>query len=216
METVRRAKGKRKPSAPCETCLMSPAICMCSTLEPLSSRTRLLLVIHYAELRRTSNTGQLACAVLENSERITRGKSRERLDLSAHLSSDYQPLFLYPTEDATELSAEYVSTLKKPVQLIVPDGNWRQASKVHYRHHELSEVPRVFVRGVTDPRLRLRHETTELGMATLEAIAFAFGALESPEHQAKLLRLYQSKAERVLWSRGHLNASKCQLFVPDV
>jgi DTW domain-containing protein YfiP len=189
---------------------------MCAELLPMTCRTRLLLVIHFAELRRTSNTGNLAYAALENSERVIRGVDRTGLDLREHLTDGYQPVFLYPADGAVELTPDVACGFDRPVQLIVPDGNWRQASKVHYRHQEVSDVPRVFVRGDTDPKLRVRQETTELGMATLEAIAFAFGVLESPEVEAHLMRLYRSKAERILWSRGHLSTADCREFQPGM
>jgi DTW domain-containing protein YfiP len=39
-------------------------------------------------------------------------------------------LLFYPSEDAVELDKELVAQDQKPIQLIVPDGTWRQASKV--------------------------------------------------------------------------------------
>ena len=101
-----------------------------------------------------------------------------------------------------------------PIQLIVPDGNWRQASKVHYRHAEISDIPRVFVKGIIDPLFRLRSEASELGMATIQAMAFAFGAMEDPSIEHQLLKLYQTKAERILWARGAIKSQDCKTFAP--
>lgn len=215
-------KGKRKPSAPCAICLLGPATCLCAVLPVIESKTRLTLVIHFTELRRTSNTGQLAHAALVNSERIIRGQQRERLDLSACLDSHYQPLLLYPSDDAVDIAAGIVETSAKPVQLIVPDGNWRQASKVHSRHPELAHVPRVFVRhqassaqeAASRSRLNLRRESRADGMPTLWAIALAMGAIEGALLKDELLWLYKAKAERVLWSRGRLRTEDCRVFKP--
>lgn len=75
-----------------------------------------------------------------------RGHTRETLDLRDLLTPQYRTLLFYPSDDAVELDKELVAQDQKPIQLIVPDGTWRQASKVHFRHHELKDVKRVMIR----------------------------------------------------------------------
>jgi DTW domain-containing protein YfiP len=165
-------------------------------------------VIHAKELKRTTNTGRLALQALKNSEMHVRGEGKERLDLSEILDPVYQPLLLYPSDDATELNAEFVAGLKRPVLLIVPDGNWRQASKVHHRHQELAQVPRVCLKKKETKTLgsqkSLRAESTADGMATLEAIAHALRWLEGDEVGVSLHQLYQQKLTQTLLGRGTL------------
>jgi hypothetical protein len=50
----------------------------------------------------------------------------------------------------------------------------------------------------------MRAETTEAGMATLEAIAHALGIIEGAEIKDELLRFYQRKLEETLKGRGQL------------
>lgn len=168
------------------------------------------LVVHAKELKRTTNTGRLAVRALKNSEMHVRGEGKERLDLSEVLDPKYQPLLLFPSDDAVELDADFVAGLKKPVLLIVPDGNWRQASKVHHRHQELALVQRVCLKKkILDETSKaaqknLRAESTADGMATLEAIAHALRWLEGEEVGASLQQLYQQKLTQTLIGRGTL------------
>jgi DTW domain-containing protein YfiP len=167
------------------------------------------LLIHAKELKRTTNTGTLALHALANSDLFVRGAKPDILATSAaqtiRLLEGYHPLLLFPAEDATELTESFVSGLKRPVQLLVPDGNWRQASKVHSRHPELADVLRVKISAPNrDPNLshlHLRAEHTVEGMATLEAIAKAVGILESREAETALLALYREKLERTTIGR---------------
>lgn len=162
-------------------------------------------MIHHRELKRTTNTGQLATKALANSHTCVRGEGREVLDLSPQLTSDYRSVLFYPADDAILLTPEWVAMDSRPIQLIVPDGNWRQASKVHYRHKELKDLPRVMLKSqASEETLYMRKESKPEGMATLEAIAHAFAVLEGPEVGAQLLRLYQLKLERTLKGRGQL------------
>lgn len=159
--------------------------------------------MHEKELKRTTNTGRLATKCLLNSELRVRGTKSGPLDLSDLLEMPYEPLLLYPSEDARDLNTLFTQIRRKPVLLIVPDGNWRQASKVHTRHKELAHVPRVFLKKkATDSSLVMRKETVENGMATLEAIAAAFGTLENSAVGAALKQLYELKLHQTLLGRG--------------
>ena len=192
----------RKTKEPCAVCFMHPERCICEFIPKLNLKTRLCLVVHYRELRRTTNTGSLAVKALINSEMRVRGEDRAGMDLSAVLNDEYRTVLFYPSEDAQDLTAEFVAADPRPIQMIVPDGNWRQASKVHYRHKELKDVPRVMIKAANTAKYHLRAEHMEEDMATLQAIAHAMGVLEGPEVKEELLKLYNLKLERTLLGRG--------------
>jgi DTW domain-containing protein YfiP len=160
------------------------------------------LVVHSKELKRTTNTGRLAIASLTNSEMRVRGEGRERLDLSGLLDPAFENVLFYPSENAVELDAEFVIRSGKPLHLVVPDGNWRQAGKVHVRHPELAGIPRVKIGGRNEAEFHLRQEHTESGMSTLEAIAKALAICEGEDAAAPLFRLYQEKLKATLVGRG--------------
>lgn len=195
-------RSGRKTKEPCEVCQSHPDRCFCEFIPSLDLQTRLCLVVHYRELRRTTNTGQLAVRALKNSEMRVRGEERSGLSLSDLLVPQYRTLLFFPSDEAVDLTSEFVAQDPRPVQLIVPDGNWRQASKVHYRHHELKDVPRVMIKSANTAKYHLRAEHTPEGMATLQAIAHALGVIEGEPVKEVLLRLYQLKLERTLLGRG--------------
>jgi DTW domain-containing protein len=199
---VRRPKGKRKTQNPCETCFLHKSLCICSSIPSLQLKTRLSLIIHAKELKRTTNTGTLAAKALANSQIFIRGKIDQPLDLSASLNPNYRHLLFYPSDDAVELTEAFIKRDSRPVNLIVPDGNWRQASKVHYRHTELKDLPRVMIKIPNLAKNHLRAETTEFGMSTLQAIAYAFGALEGEDAKDQLMNLYKLKLSQTLKGRG--------------
>ena len=195
---------KRKPQDPCQVCFLHKDRCICESIPNLNLKTKVTLIIHAKELKRTTNTGRLALKALTNSEMRIRGEDREGLDLSDLLTSNYRTVLFYPSENAVELDHKFVSESSLPIQLIVPDGNWRQASKVHYRHHELQEIPRVKISTPNTEGLHMRTETTEAGMATLEAIAHALGIIEGIEVENELMKFYRLKLEATLRGRGQL------------
>lgn len=190
---------KRKTLDPCQRCFLHKERCICSQIPKIELKTKLSLIIHHRELKRTTNTGRLAVEALVNSEMHIRGKENEALNLSPILSSEYETYVLYPSEDAVDLE-----TLKpqKPVQLIVSDGNWRQAGKLHRRQSELKDIPRVKISQKNLATENLRREHFMEGFSTLEAIAIAIGHFEGEAVKAQLMALYQAKLQATLAGRG--------------
>lgn len=190
---------QRKTLDPCPICRLHRQRCICDSIPKLDLKTRVSLIIHAKELKRTTNTGRLALHALVNSQMHIRGNTTERLDLSSLLVPDYETYVLFPSEDALELET---IRPQKPVQLIVTDGNWRQASKLNTRHPEIAHVPRVKISAENMARYHLRKEHFPEGLATLEAIALALRVIEGDAVGESLMALYHKKLTATLQGRG--------------
>lgn len=194
--------ARRRVQESCPVCYMNRLFCICDALPTLALKTRVCLVIHTNELKKNSNTGRLALSALTNSEMRVRGEPRATLDLTDLLGAPYRTFLFYPAKDARELSRDLVVQDTRPIQLIVPDGSWRQAGKMLYRHPELKDVARVKLGAANTPKYYMRAQHRPEGMATLQAIAHALGVIEGASVEAALLKLYDAKIERTLMARG--------------
>ena len=199
---------QRKTKHPCQGCALRPARCICDLIPRLELRTRVDLIVHYRELKRTTNTGRLAVKALVNSEMWVRGQRGCQLDWSTLLDGSYRPLLFFPAEGAHELSRELLDEDPRPIQLLVPDGNWRQASKVHSRYPALASIKRVKISSPNQADLHLRAETRPEGMSTLQAIAEALKWIEGDEVYEALMTVYRSKLHGTLAGRAGLAASR--------
>jgi DTW domain-containing protein YfiP len=188
----------------CGRCRMLGTLCVCPLMPSprLATRTRLVLLIHRFEDRKPTNTGRLAAECLANSEVIVRGHASEPTAPFAWDPSA-TPLFLFPYDGATLLDerSPWIAS-ERPVTLVVPDGTWRQASKVRNRVAGLGDVPSVSLPPGEPSVYRLRAETLEAGLSTLEAIARAMGLLEGAHVRRALELVFRAMVERTLWSRG--------------
>ena len=171
--------------------------------------------MHFRELKLPTNTAQLAKLALSNFELRVRGLQNQPMNDEGLLSEDYQTLVLFPAETAIELNAEYLATIKKPVHLVVPDGNWRQASKMAQRVPALRGVAQVKVPLAEKSEYRLRHEHRDDGLCTFEAIARALGILEGVHVQEPLEEIFRIRIDRTLWSRVILPPNECRGGVPE-
>lgn len=194
---------KRKTLDPCPICFLHRQRCICAAIPKHHLQTKLSLVIHAKELKRTTNSGRLALEALTNSEMYIRGEGSDRLDLKSLLVPEYETYVLFPSDDAVNL--EEIKP-KKPVQLIVTDGNWRQASKLNTRHPELAHLTRVKISAANTARYHLRKEHTSEGLSTLEAIALAFRIIEGDAVGDSLMGLYKKKLAATLQGRGIISS----------
>jgi DTW domain-containing protein YfiP len=194
---------------------MHASLCLCALLPRIETRTRLVLVIHRYEDRKPTNTGRLATECLTNSEVVVRGHATEPSS-PLRFAPGSQPLFLFPHEDATPIAQ--MKEASRPVTLIVPDGTWRQASKVRQRVPGLRDVPCVYLPPGEPSLYRLRFDAHALGLATLEGIARALAVLEGERGEsvkAQLEWTLRAMVERTLWARGAMKTEDVTGGIPE-
>jgi 23S rRNA-/tRNA-specific pseudouridylate synthase len=159
--------------------------------------------MHCREGIKPTATGPLALAALKNSELFVHGRPGDTLDLNPLFDAGRRVLLLFPGEFARPLSAELMAEDPRPITLIVPDGNWRQASRIPKRVPGLERAEQVTLATGAPTRWGLRRETRAEGLSTFEAIARAFGVLESAEVQAGLEALFDTMVEVGFAARGY-------------
>jgi len=187
-----------RPSHRCERCRLVQADCLCNLIPKVETRTRIVVVLHEQEDRKTSNTGRLATRCLPNSEIVIRG-GFDHATPPPSWTAQGDPVLLFPHPDAHPL--QLWQNHPRPITLIVPDGTWRQAQRVRRRIAGLSAVPCAFVSRDEPSQYRLRHTWDPRRLSTLEAIAEALLILEGPQGPASrddLLRIFRVMVERSL------------------
>jgi DTW domain-containing protein YfiP len=196
----------KRPWDRCETCAMRKTLCICvdatACRNSISVNTRVVILMHYREATKTTNTGRLAGLAIPGCEIRQRGMEHAPMSTEGILCSERRALLLYPSDDAQILSPDFIAKDQRPVTLIVPDGNWRQASKVSHREKWLKDVPRVVLPRDGDTEYQLRVESKDGGLATFEAIARALGHLDGPHVRERLEALFRLLVSRTLRSRA--------------
>lgn len=196
--------SRKKPAERCRSCLMRRENCLCAEIPVIALATKIVLVVSKREIIVPTNTGRLACQALKNSAVLIRGDLDRPYDLNEHLQSG-ENLVLYPSDDAQILTSELVATFKRPLTLVVPDGNWRQTYKMRKRDPVMARLIPVKVSLGRPSEYRVRNESKAEGLATIEAIARALGVLEHADVQTQLETLMGIMVTRTLQSRGIKN-----------
>jgi DTW domain-containing protein YfiP len=200
---------------------MHRSLCICGLLPRLTTRTRLLLVLHQLEVRKTTNTGRIAALCLPGTRVLVRGRDDQQAGQGqdagpALWSADSQPVLLFPHESAQPIGAWRES--EKPVTLIVPDGTWSQAIRARKRIKGLDQVPCARLPELPAPEVRphrLRHDARPGRLSTLAAIAIALGELEGPAVRGALELVLSVMVDRTLWTNGRIKAADVTGGIPE-
>jgi DTW domain-containing protein YfiP len=193
---------RSKRSERCPQCRLHTRLCICSAIPRFDLATRLILVMHRREWKKPTATGPLALAVLANSELRLQGYREEPLDFRDLDATERRTLLLYPGEEAPVLSEAFLSGDPRPINLVVPDGTWGQAARMGKRLPGLEHAAMVRLPEGMRTCWGIRKEHHPGGLSTFEAIARAFGIIESADVQENMEVVFRLMVARTLQARG--------------
>ncbi len=181
----------------CPRCCRPLSHCLCALIPNLDSRTRVLILQHPSEVKHALNTARLAALGLINAE-LCVGEQFD--DLHEKLNRPgYRSCLLFPGQGAGVLEA---APNALPMQLVVPDGTWRKASKMLHLSPLLAALPRVTLPAGDASRYRLRKAPMEGALSTIEAIVQALDILDSPRTFEALLKPFDALIEGQIQAMG--------------
>ena len=206
----------------CPRCDKPPALCICDRIEPVDTRTRVVVLQHPQEDDEALGTAKLVTLTLPNAE-IRVGLSWASLDhaLGVRNVNRERWAVLAAAKLQVELpdvaQGQHVVVVDRDGRVrqlerhgldgvLVLDGTWSQAKTLWWRNAWLLKLPRI----VMTPREasmygRLRKEPRRDYVSTLEAIADVLPALGEPEavrdNLRRLLRTLLQRARDA--SRAH-------------
>ncbi len=182
-------------------------VCVCATLSPARTRTRVVILQHPRESDVAINTARLVELQLESAERHVGIRLGEVPMLRARLADPEAPaILLYPGEGAVDLAE---APPEGAVTLVVLDGTWWQAKKLFQYNPELAELPRYGLTPSAPSRYRIRREPALHCISTIEAIGEALAVLEPGGFDREaLLKPFDAMVEHQLHYAEHHGARR--------
>jgi len=172
-------------------------VCYCAAVEPIDTRTRVVILQHPRESDVPINTARIAELALSNATLHVGLDFARDASLSAALSDPAAPpVLLYPSDHAKDLARE---APPGPVTLVVIDGTWWQASKLFKLNPFLQALPRYGLSPSAESRYRIRREPAAHCLSTIEALESALSLLEKrPGGFPELLKPFDAMVETQL------------------
>lgn len=165
----------------CQNCWLGQAYCICHALKAsvASCDIDIVLLMHRDEILKPTNTGRLIAEVLPNNCYAYQWHRKEPpADLLALLQDENrQCILFFPSVDAslsvstTQLQLAGRQSTHKKITVIVPDGTWREASRMANLSGYLQILPRVNLVAAEPGQYSVRSATDKSRLATAEAVA---------------------------------------------
>lgn len=184
----------------CYRCFWPKAHCWCASIEPMSTRTRFVLLMHPKEWKREkAATGRLTHLCLADSE------VHMALECDAHPAVQAIlrdpacfPVLLYPGAGARNLSRGALTAEDlggRRLVVFVLDATWGRARKMLKLSPRLQQLPRVVFTATAPSRYVIKRQPQEGCLSTLEAVheamlAFARCGLDHYDRPDQLLAVF--------------------------
>jgi DTW domain-containing protein YfiP len=126
---------------------------------------KITLLTHFKELEKRSNTGRLVVDVLGNSARQVCWDRMEPPEGLLAEIEDGGVALVYPGA-----AGENDDDLSDIRQIILIDGTWHEARKIHQRSPYLQKIRRIGLRTGEKSRYNLRKNQKESGLCTAECV----------------------------------------------
>ena len=146
----------------CPNCQLTNHFCVCQQLEQFEFEPSILIFRHYKESYKASNTARIMALSSPNVQIIEYGK-RGGPPLP-ELSNPHNVVVFPSTTDVPAYDGSFI-----PNQIIVLDGSWKQARRMHRRIPTLVNRPHLKINASSPPLPRIRKPNFVGGMSTMEA-----------------------------------------------
>ncbi|HVZ64920.1 MAG TPA: tRNA-uridine aminocarboxypropyltransferase [Lacunisphaera sp.] len=189
----------------CYRCFWPKALCWCSSLVPMETRTHFVFLQHPKEFKEEkAGTGRLTHLCLPNSE-LHMGKSFESDPAVQQLVADpaNHCVLLYPGVQARNLSREALTEADlagRRLVVFLLDATWSGARKILRLTPTLQRLPRIMFTPAAPSRYVIKQQPHEGCLSTLESVHELLTVLERAglDHYADptlLLGIFQRMQE---------------------
>ncbi len=193
------------PRQTCYRCFWPKPLCWCSSIQPITPRTKFVLLMHPKEFKQEkAATGRLAHLCLSGSE-IHMGVSFDAHEAVNALIDDphHHPVLLYPGPHArnltnSELTPDELGSRRLTVFIL--DATWSCARKMLRLSPRLQQLPRIMFTPSAPSRYVIKQQPQPGCLSTLEAvhetlIALERSGLDRYERPEQLIELFARMQE---------------------
>ncbi len=174
-----------EPREQCYTCNRAKSACICNCCNPISTKTRFIILMHPMEYRKEKNgTGRMTNLQLENSEIIVgvdfTNNKRVNEILTNHKDNSF---LLYPGQNNFNLSENNQSDIHSfwgsTPHLFILDGTWPCARKMLKLSQNLQKLTRVSFDNTIQSKFIFKQQPAPLCLSTIESVFTVINILKA-------------------------------------
>jgi DTW domain-containing protein YfiP len=168
----------------CYRCMRPVAMCLCALVQPVRTKTKLVVLQHPKERRHPFGTARLMRLAMPDARIETvHGGFDEVLRHEIDVASD--AAVLYPHKDAVDLAS--LPRDQMPSTLVLLDGTWSHAKKLYQHNEWVQRLRHVRIDPPKPSNYRIRKEPQADFVSTVEALVYALSILEPDNEEPQSL-----------------------------
>ncbi|MGZ5208372.1 MAG: tRNA-uridine aminocarboxypropyltransferase [Sulfuricurvum sp.] len=155
----------------CYNCYRPMPLCLCSTIKPILTNTKFVILMHPKEFKKTKNgTGHLTHLSLPNSELFVDVDFSDHAPVNAIINDDNHLCYvLYPGKESLHLNAQKIETLEKQLVVFIIDGTWPCSVKMLRLSRNLQNLPKLSFTHTKSSQFQIKEQPKDFCLSTIES-----------------------------------------------
>lgn len=155
----------------CYSCYRPMSLCLCSTVKPILTNTKFVILMHPKEFKKTKNgTGHLTHLSLPNSELFVEVDFTCHTAVNAIIENNENLCYvLYPGKESLPLNAQKIETLGKQLVIFIIDGTWPCSVKMLRLSRNLQSLPKLSFTHTKSSQFQIKEQPKDFCLSTIES-----------------------------------------------
>ena len=157
--------------ATCYHCYRPMTLCMCTSVNPITTKTKFVILMHPKEFKKTKNgTGRLTHLSLPNSQIYIDVDFTDHKAINA-LIDDQQNLcyVLYPGKESVHLNTQKLELNNRQLVIFIIDSTWPCSMKILRLSQNLQRLPKLSFTHSKTSQFQIKEQPKEFCLSTMES-----------------------------------------------
>lgn len=146
-------------------------LCLCSTVNPLSTNTKFVILMHPKEFKKTKNgTGRLTHLSLPNSELYIDVDFTDHKAINALIDDPHNCCYvLYPGQESIHLNTQKIELGNRQLVIFIIDSTWPCSVKILRLSQNLQRLPKLSFTHTKTSQFQFKEQPKEFCLSTMES-----------------------------------------------
>lgn len=157
--------------ATCYVCYRPLGLCMCTSINPIATNTKFILLMHPKEFKKTKNgSGRLTHLSLPNSQLYVDVDFTDHKTINALIDDPKNLCYvLYPGEDSVHLNTQKIELGNRQLVIFIIDSTWPCSVKILRLSHNLQRLPKLSFTHSKISQFQIKEQPKEFCLSTMES-----------------------------------------------
>lgn len=164
-------KPTLKTRTTCYHCYRPMYLCMCTSVNPIHTQTKFIILMHPKEFKKTKNgTGRLTHLSLPNSQLYIDVDFTQHKAINALIDDPKNLCYvLYPGAESIHLNTTKIELGNRQLVIFIIDSTWPCSVKILRLSHNLQRLPKLSFTHSKISQFQIKEQPKEFCLSTMES-----------------------------------------------